>query len=231
MSPRAPLSVFCDFDGTFSVQDVGATLARRHAGDRRPAVWARYERGEITAWDYNMEVLDGLPLPAEKLEEFLRSVELDPGARDLVEWCQQRGVDFRILSDGFDYNLDRLQELHSVRFEYDANHLHYENGAWRLRAGHRNAACPCGTGTCKRGRIDAYRAEHPGATLVHIGNGRVSDLCGALAADVAFAKDTLAIELERRGLRFEPFRDLRDVITHLESLLLSPRPASRPASI
>ena len=25
---------------------------------------------------------------------------------------------FRILSDGFDYNLDRLQRIHDVRFEY-----------------------------------------------------------------------------------------------------------------
>ncbi len=70
------LAVFCDFDGTFSVQDVGATLAARHAGDRRPAQWARYERGEITAWEYNMEILDGFALPEGVLEEFLQSVEL-----------------------------------------------------------------------------------------------------------------------------------------------------------
>ena len=48
-SRAAPLAVFCDFDGTFSVQDVGATLAKIHAGDRRPAAWARYERGETQA--------------------------------------------------------------------------------------------------------------------------------------------------------------------------------------
>jgi 2-hydroxy-3-keto-5-methylthiopentenyl-1-phosphate phosphatase len=219
VTARAPLAVFCDFDGTFSVQDVGATLAKRHAGDKRPIVWARYERGEITAWEYNMEVLHGLPLPEEELEKFLRSIELDPGARDLVDWCRANGVDFRILSDGFDYNLDRLQQLHSIRFDYDANHLHYENGVWSLRAGHQNRACACGTGMCKRGRIDAYRAAHPGATIVHIGNGRVSDLCGALAADVAFAKDTLAVELEARGVAFERFHDLREVIPKLRSLL------------
>ena len=231
MTLRAPLAVFCDFDGTFSVQDVGATLARRHAGDRRPAEWERYERGEITPWGYNMEILNGLRLPAEQLEEFLRSVDLDPGAAALVDWCRGQGVDFRILSDGFDYNLDRLQELHSVCFDYDANHLHYENGAWSIRAGHQNSGCPCGTGTCKRGRIDVYRAEHPGATIVHIGNGRVSDLCGALAADVVFAKDTLALELESRGHAFERFTDLRDVIPQLEMLLHAARSESRPASI
>jgi 2,3-diketo-5-methylthio-1-phosphopentane phosphatase len=221
------LAVFCDFDGTFSVQDVGATLAQRHAGERRPAMWARYERGEITAWQYNMAILDGLALPRPALEAFLETVELDPGARDLLAWCKSHGVPFRVLSDGFDLNLDRLQEIHSIRFAYDANHLRYEDDAWRIDAGFPNSACGCGTGTCKRGRIEAFRREHPGAKLAHIGNGRVSDLCGALAADVAFAKDSLAEELTRRSTAYESFDTLRDVIPPLERLLAAAGAASK----
>jgi alpha-galactosidase len=217
------LAVFCDFDGTFSVQDVGATLAARHAGSRRPAVWARYERGEITAWDYNLEILDGLALPERDLEAFLQGeVQLDPGARDLLAWCAARGVPFRVLSDGFDWNLNRLQAIHGVRFAYTANHLRYARGHWRIRAGRPDPTCGCGTGTCKGGAIREFRALHPGARLAHIGNGRISDLCGALAADIAFAKDSLALELTRRGVPFRPFETLHDVIPGLEEIL-SPR--------
>jgi 2,3-diketo-5-methylthio-1-phosphopentane phosphatase len=217
------LAIFCDFDGTFSVQDVGATLAKIHAGDRRPAVWARYERGEITAWEYNLEILDRLPLPEAELETFLRTVELDPGADQLMSWCRKHEVPFRVLSDGFDYNLNRLQVLHGVRFGYDANQLRYQDGRWRIVSAHPNPACGCGTGTCKRGRIDGFRVDHPGAALVHIGNGRVSDLCGALAADFAFAKDSLAVELSDRGVPYQPFETLSDVIPHLERLLAEAR--------
>jgi len=218
--PRAVrVAVFCDFDGTFSVQDVGATIAQRLAADRRPRFWARYERGEITAWEYNLEILDRLPMPLADLEAFLRTIELDPGARVLVGWCEAQGVPFRVLSDGFDLNLNRLQVLHAIRFAYDANRLRYESGQWRIAAGHPNPACGCGTGTCKRGRIEAFRKTAPHATLVHIGNGRVSDLCGSLAADVVFAKDSLASELERRGIAFERFETLLDVIPGLERLL------------
>ena len=166
-----------------------------------------------------MLILDRLPLPQSELEAFLETVELDPGAHALVDWCGRRRVPFRVLSDGFDYNLNRLQTLHDVSFAYDANHLRYEDETWRIRGGHRNPDCQCGTGTCKRGRIDAFRAEYPDATIVHIGNGRVSDLCGALAADVAFAKDTLAEELTRRGQAFEAFSTLDEVIPRLEALL------------
>ena len=163
MRRKFPLAVFCDFDGTFSVQDVGATLAQRIAPERRPAAWARFERGEITAWDYNLEILDGLALPLADLEAFLQTVELDPGARALVDWCDAKGVPFRVLSDGFDFNLNRLQVIHAVRFAYDANRLRYQDGRWRIQSGHPNPDCGCGTGTCKRGRIDAFRREHSGA--------------------------------------------------------------------
>jgi len=215
---RIDLAVFCDFDGTFAVQDVGSTLAKRHAGDRRPALWQRLVRGELNAWQYNMELLDGLRLPEAELDAFLRTVELDPGASALVRWCEERNVPFRVLSDGFDRNLDRIQQLTGVRFAYDANRLWYENGAWRIAASAPDATCSCGTGVCKRGRIRAFRSLHPGACIVHVGNGRVSDLCGALAADVAFAKDTLAEALALEGVAYERFATLHDVVAGLERL-------------
>lgn len=206
-----PLAVFCDFDGTFSVQDVGSTLARQRLAERRRMLWARFEQGEFTAWSYAVELFDGFELPRAELHRFLETIELDPGARGLVEWCADERVPFQILSDGFDVNLDRLQEIHGLRFDYRANRLRYEGDRWRISAGAPDPACGCGTGICKRGLIAAYRRAHAGAYCVHIGNGRVSDQCGAVEADLAFAKDTLAIALAERGHDFVPFEDLDDV--------------------
>ncbi|MCP5058542.1 MAG: hypothetical protein GY937_17710 [bacterium] len=219
-SREVALGVFCDYDGTFAVQDVGSTLAKTYASEGRAALWERLSRGELSAWEYNMELLDGLELSEEKLDRFLKTVEPMPGAHELVAWCEERGVPFRVLSDGFDRNLDRLQELHGVRFAYDANHLWYDAGRWRLAPGAPDASCGCGTGVCKRGRIALFRRHHPGATVVHIGNGRVSDLCASEAADVVFAKDTLAEELDTRSISFEPFDDLHQVTRGLERVLV-----------
>ena len=117
---------------------------------------------------------------------------------------------FRVLSDGFDWNLNRLQALHGVRFAYTANHMRYERGRWRIRAGSaRCRAAAAAPAPARAACIRAFRAAHPGAfDLVHVGNGRVSDTCGALAADVVFAKDSLAAELARRGVEFRPFETL-----------------------
>jgi len=219
---RCALAVFCDFDGTFAVQDVGSTLVRRHVADLRPALWERYARGEIRAWDYNLEIFGSLDLPRADVDAFLRTVDLDPGARELVAWCERHGVPFQVLSDGFDYNLNRLQIIHDVSFAYEANRLHIEAGRWRIEVGRENPDCFCGTGVCKRLCIEAFRHGHPAATVVHIGNGRVSDTCGAMAADVVFAKDSLADELVGREVPFEPFTTLRDVIPTLQRLLVDP---------
>ena len=114
--------------------------------------------------------------------------------------------------------MERLKQIHDVEFSYTANRLHYEAGCWQIAPGAPNPSCTCGTGVCKRTEIEAYRGQHPGAAIVHVGNGQVSDLCGAVAADIAFAKDTLAPALFARGEAYEPFEDLGDVISTLEKL-------------
>jgi len=217
------LAVFCDFDGTFSLQDVGSTLAKLHIPERRKQLWSRYESGELTAWEYTHKLLDGLELPKEELDAFLATIELDPGSLELVAWCRERGVPFNILSDGFDRNLEKLSRMHGVDLCYYSNRLVYEGDRWRISAGYPSESCGCGTGTCKGTLISRYRAANPGAFCVHIGNGRVSDLCGAQAADLVFARrgetDTLGPALEERGLPFRWFETLRVVREELEALI------------
>ncbi len=215
------IAVFCDFDGTFIIKDVGSSLALKYVADLRPEDIGRVLKGEITAWEYNMEIIDGMVVPHDELEDFLNSLELDPGALDLVSWCEKTASAFRILSDGFDYNIDRLKKRFGVEFDCDSNAMHYEEDRWRIAPGFPNPDCGCGTGVCKRGRINEFRAANPGVLTAHIGNGRISDLCGVLAADLGFAKDGLALELENRGVNFHRFETLKDVVSDLERIRIS----------
>ena len=213
------LAVFCDFDGTFVSADVGSSLARKDLFEKRSSLQRRYEAGELDAWSYIVELFDGFDFSAAALEDHLLGIELDPGARKLLRWCRARGVPFRILSDGFDYNLDRLQAIHRISFEYASNALRFEGDVWRISPGARNADCGCGTGLCKRMFIEHHRRLHLRALCVHIGDGEVSDLCAAEAADLVFAKGSLARALARRGIPFEAFESLLDVVERLEGLL------------
>jgi alpha-galactosidase len=216
------LAVFCDFDGTFLIQDVGSGLAQKYIPERRELLWGRFESGELTPWDYAQELLDGFVLPEDVLDAFLEEIELDPGAEALVAWCSERDVPFQVLSDGFDRNVEKLQSIHRIDFDYRANRLVYRKGAWSVTPGHPDLRCGCGTGTCKGRIISDFRESHPNALCVHIGNGRVSDLCGARAADLTFArrgeKHTLAAALLERGEPFVAFESLLEVVACLEAV-------------
>ncbi len=215
-----PVAVFCDFDGTFIDQDVGAGIARRHLTHARDALWRRYEEGGLDAWTYAVELFTGFDLPEADRIAFLDAIAIDPGAERLVALCRAQGWHFEVLSDGFDANIDHLRARFGVDFEYRANRLEVGEKGWQLAPGGRPEGCACGTGTCKRRVIEAFRAEHGDAFVVHVGNGRVSDLCGALAADLAFAKDTLAPALDAVGRAYVRFDDLGDVVEVLEARLL-----------
>ena len=77
------------------------------------------------------------------------------------------------------------------------------------------------TPAAKRARIAEFRERHPGVPVVHIGNGRVSDLCASEAADRVYAKDSLADVLDERGIPYERFTTLHDVVAHLDRWLAS----------
>ncbi|MAI79717.1 MAG: hypothetical protein CL917_12300 [Deltaproteobacteria bacterium] len=216
-SEASGLAVFCDFDGTLSVQDVGSQIAQMYLSKPRAELGVLFKEGQIDAWEYAVKLFDGFHFSSQAIHNFLQSIDLDPGARDLLDWCDSRAIPFQILSDGFDYNLNELQVIHDIQFSYRANHLRLEGDIWRLSPGGRNSACSCGTGLCKRTQIETYRQTAPEVLCVHIGNGRVSDLCGAEAADVAFAKETLAEALAEREIEYYTFETLHDVILHLQA--------------
>ena len=71
------ITVFCDFDGTYSVQDVGSSIARKYLGERRTELWDRYEQGIVDAWEYNVELFTGFKLPPADLHAFLETIDRD----------------------------------------------------------------------------------------------------------------------------------------------------------
>ena len=69
-------------------------------------------------------------------------------------------------------------------------HLEFLEDRWHVTPGYPDVSCGCGTGVCKKSRIQKFIVENPEVRTVHIGNGRVSDLCASLFVDYVFAKHT-----------------------------------------
>jgi 2-hydroxy-3-keto-5-methylthiopentenyl-1-phosphate phosphatase len=70
----------------------------------------------------------------------------------------------------------------------------------------RTSCDSCGE-QCKRMELERLAVGHP---IAYVGDGW-SDRCAAKAADLVFARGTLAEHLTAEGIPFEPFDDLFDV--------------------
>jgi 2,3-diketo-5-methylthio-1-phosphopentane phosphatase len=213
--------LFLDFDGTISRADVVDAILERLG---EPG-WQRLEEDWKAGLIGSRQCLAGqlafVRATPSALNAVVDAIDLDPGFPALMELAMRRGLQVHIVSDGFDYCihrfLDRLPETHvsALRGRVHASHLEpTANGRWRTAFPHFEAPCDHGCATCKPGVMTLVNPS--GAPAIFVGDG-LSDRYAALAADVVFAKTSLATHCEREGIPFVAYRDLADVAAVIES--------------
>jgi 2-hydroxy-3-keto-5-methylthiopentenyl-1-phosphate phosphatase len=133
----------------------------------------------------------------EVVDWLLGAVRVRPGFRALVD--RHRPL---VVSSGFHELIEPVLRREGVAVEVLANRVEARPDGWRIRFRER-ARCPdCGE-VCKRAAL-------PAGPVVYVGDG-YSDACAARAATRVFAIGSLARDLARDGIAYEPFRDLTDV--------------------
>jgi 2-hydroxy-3-keto-5-methylthiopentenyl-1-phosphate phosphatase len=220
---RAAPAVVLDWDGTVTVGD-SLNLALQQFGD--PEVYARAEgalgRG-MTLKDVIELEFSGVRAPLEDVVAWmLENVRVRGGFHELAQ--RYRPL---ILSSSFVETIEPLLERERVRLEVRANRVEARPDGWRVHWNYfgntRSKSRPHGRDwrddtvcdhcdeACKRAGLPTARP------LVFVGDG-YSDRCAALAADRVFARDGLARYLDERGVAYEPFEDLHDVLVALDTL-------------
>ena len=139
------------------------------------------------------------------LEEVVAWVVAHVDVRDGLHELAERHRPL-VISAGFEELIEPVLEREGVRLEVIANRVEARPDGWRVTFRDEAACASCGE-PCKRGSL-------AGEPYAYVGDG-YSDRCAALAADRVFARDGLARYLEERAVRYEPFRDLRDVAAAL----------------
>lgn len=220
----ARCSVFVDFDGTISLEDIGIVLLERFAPGRWEEVDGRYERGEIGSRDYVSALwplLEGVPYG--DLLAAARAIPLDPGFGPLVDWLRDGGAEVTVVSDGIGFYVADRVEPFGVGVMANAVEVG-EDGRRRARfpsAAMAAACAACGQcGTCKA--MPVGEASARGRTTVHVGDG-TSDRFAASAADLVFAKGRLVDWCDHAGSAYTPFTELRDVHAALGAAAAGPR--------
>ena len=207
--------VFCDFDGTVALEDVGDRLFQALAYDSWREPVERWKRGEISSRECLEIECSGVRASPEEIEDFLRSFELDPTFPSFVRHCRDEGIPLYILSDGLDFYIRYLLKRYGLEdVPFFSNRLRFSDG--RLIPEFPYFVPSCGRcGNCKVAHIRRLRRE--GDLVVHVGDG-LSDRFAAEEADVVFAKGELLEYCRSTDLPCRPFRDFRDVQEALPGL-------------
>jgi 2-hydroxy-3-keto-5-methylthiopentenyl-1-phosphate phosphatase len=200
-------SIFLDFDGTISSEDVGTYLLRRFAKGQFEAIDDAYERGEIGSRDYLLAVWPLLAGHREQLQAVADEVGWDPTLSSLVEVLGAVGAELLVVSDGLGFYISERCEALGITV------MTAELQGEALAFPFADPTCVCGTcGTCKIRPIRC--AQDQGRIAIAVGDGS-SDQYAASAADIVFAKDWLLEWCRHKNISCHEFSNLADVEAQL----------------
>ncbi|MGH9408148.1 MAG: HAD-IB family phosphatase, partial [Vicinamibacterales bacterium] len=218
--------VFLDFDGTVSRADVVDAILERHADQSWTKVEEAWRAGRIGSRECLRAQMALVRATPAELEALVAQVGLDTGFEALLETCAQHGAAVRIISDGFDYCIERILRGASPRAQtlltevgvYASRLRPARGGRWDVGFPHFDVVCDHGCATCKPAVMAMLNPSC--APSVFVGDG-LSDRFAAGAADLVFAKDKLAAYCREQGPAYEPYGTLSDVAAKLAAAFRS----------
>lgn len=221
---RHPPALFLDFDNTVTSGDVLDLVIARYSITDRWRQWeAAWRAGRISTVECLQRQTADLRVMPEELIRFTDDIQIDDAFEPLVTWAAANGVDSSIVSDNFTFIIEAmLRRRRLPAIPIYANHLAFANDRPL-------ASFPFLDPTCNR--CAHCKAQHirrvVGRPRVFVGDG-LSDICPAAAADVVFAKDSLAAYLRSIDNPYRPYRSLADVLGFLQTTFshVSDRPST-----
>ncbi|MGI5840249.1 MAG: MtnX-like HAD-IB family phosphatase [bacterium] len=204
---------FADFDGTVTLADSCYIMVQTFAkGD-----WQRlndlWEQKILDTEEVARRTFALFDADRKELDELLGTIQIDPGFPAFARTVRQKGDCLYILSDGYDYCIESILRREGIAdIPFFSNCLEINGRSFGMKSGRRNP--DCGTcGTCKRSLMLELKGE--AAQTVYIGDG-ASDQCAGAAADILFAKDSLARYCRQKGIAFHPYATFFDILAWYE---------------
>ena len=207
--------IFCDFDGTIAINDVGNELFNQFASPEWLTAVQEWKDGKISSKECLERECAVTTLSREDLKAFCDRNPIDPTFRQFAEYCREKRYPIEILSDGMDTYIDGILARESLDWIpvrsnkmvfVDSTHIRPEFPYWEHTCG----VC----GNCKGYHL--RNARDGESILIYIGDG-LSDRCGVKEADITFAKDELIDFCRENGYNYIVYRNFRDVLIILKS--------------
>ena len=209
ISPKPAL--FFDFDNTLTDGDVLDGVIERFSPDESWRDWENaWADGHLSAQECLRRQVGKLRVSRDVLLEYLLQVRVDPAFAAIADWAWSRQVEVFIVSDSFQPLIRHILRNNGIEnVPIFANDLEFAGERLIPSFPFADPAC-MRSANAKARHLLPYR----GHRIVFAGDGH-SDLDAALAADVVFAKSTLARELAALAVRYHPFDSLDPMLRYL----------------
>ncbi len=218
---KKEFKIFIDFDGTITTTDVGEAIFRQFGNTEKVnKIIENLLNDKISARESWIELCNNVEsITKKELDDYIDQMEIDFTFTDFIYFCRVNEIDHYILSDGFDYYLDRILTQENLDVEYFANSLSLSG----------NKLIPSfpyldfdfsSSANCKRNHIINHSSDDD--YTVFIGDGN-SDKYTVQYCDFIFAKGDLLKFCEKERISYFPFNNFDDVKQIMTKLLLKKR--------
>jgi 2-hydroxy-3-keto-5-methylthiopentenyl-1-phosphate phosphatase len=214
--------LFFDFDNTLTSGDVLDQVIERFSPNEAWRDWENaWEEGQLSARDCLHRQVENLRVSRGMLLEYLLQVRVDPVFSAILDWARPRQVGVNIVSDSFEPLIVHILRNNGIEgVPVYANGLQFSGERLIPSFPHSDPACSRSANAKAR-----HLAPHGANTIIFAGDG-LSDLDAALAADVVFAKSSLARELDALRVAYHSFDALGPVLKYLRTELRQQRSVS-----
>ena len=209
--------IFIDFDGTISQVDIGESLFREFGNKEKVnTIIDDLLNEKISSKQSWIELCDLVfSITSDELNKFIDAINVDSTFTAFTEFCRDRNYEIYVLSDGFDYYIDRVLMNNKISgLNVYSNHLeiidgklcptfpYYDDSSFR-------------SANCKKNHIMNHSSDDDYTVIIGDGN---SDKDTVEYCDFIFAKDDLLKYCEMERITYFPFNDFDDVTKKLNEL-------------
>lgn len=210
--------LFLDFDGTISQRDAIDLILERFANESWRIVEELWKGGAIGSRECLRDQVALIAAAPADINNLLDEIKLDEGFAELLTVCRRHKIETYIVSDGFDYCIERI--LSGTKFAQKlpvySSHLEFQHGVWQTAFPHYGTFCEHDCATCKPQVMKNLNPNN--APAIFVGDG-LSDRYAARAADLVFAKKGLANYCAAENIGFTEYQNLGEVALKITELL------------
>lgn len=228
---NSSLKIFIDFDGTITTKDVGEFIFNKFGNPEVVASTIELLFSQsISArecWNRLFSSIHSVNI--DEFNSSIDSISVDPYLLDFVNLCNSSNIDFYVISDGFDYYINRILKREGLQ-----NIKIFANKLVVTEKGNLIPSYPyydqsfTNSANCKRNHIINLSSDED--YTIFIGDGN-SDMHTAVYCDFIFAKNDLIKYCQKQSITYFPYKDFSDVIVKLESLLQKKRLKKRHQAV